>query len=62
MPSRFCLPDELGHEAWQRFGGLTPPALVPQPTHLVVDNDCAAAAVAPVVFMADGFVWEDRRS
>ena len=18
MPSRFCLPDELGHEAWQR--------------------------------------------
>jgi transglutaminase-like putative cysteine protease len=22
MPSRFCLPDELGHEAWQRFGGL----------------------------------------
>ena len=24
MPSRFCLPDELGHEAWQRFGGLTP--------------------------------------
>ena len=20
MPSRFCLPDELGHEAWQRFG------------------------------------------
>jgi transglutaminase-like putative cysteine protease len=24
MPSRFCLPDELGHEAWQRFGDLTP--------------------------------------
>ncbi len=24
MPSRFCLPDELGHEAWQRFGN-TPP-------------------------------------
>jgi len=24
LPSRFCLPDELGHEAWQRFGGLTP--------------------------------------
>ena len=24
MPSRFCLPDELGHEAWQRFGGLPP--------------------------------------
>ncbi len=24
MPSRFCLPDELGHEAWQRFGD-TPP-------------------------------------
>ena len=24
MPSRFCLPDELGHEALQRFGGLTP--------------------------------------
>src|SRR5665213_2928231 len=24
MPSRFCLPDELGHEAWQRFGGLDP--------------------------------------
>lgn len=22
MPSRFCLPDELGSEAWQRFGGL----------------------------------------
>jgi transglutaminase-like putative cysteine protease len=22
MPSRFCLPDELGHEAWQRFGQL----------------------------------------
>lgn len=20
MPSRFCQPDELGHEAWQRFG------------------------------------------
>jgi len=24
MPSRFCLPDELGHEAWQRFGALAP--------------------------------------
>jgi transglutaminase-like putative cysteine protease len=24
MPSRFCLPDELGHEAWQRFGEVTP--------------------------------------
>jgi transglutaminase-like putative cysteine protease len=24
MPSRVCLTDELGHEAWQRFGGLTP--------------------------------------
>jgi transglutaminase-like putative cysteine protease len=24
MPSRFCLPDELGQEAWQRFGGLAP--------------------------------------
>lgn len=24
MPSRFCLPDELGHEAWQRFGHLQP--------------------------------------
>lgn len=24
MPSRFCLPDELGHEAWQRFGLLAP--------------------------------------
>jgi transglutaminase-like putative cysteine protease len=24
MPSRFCLPDELGHEAWQRFGNLEP--------------------------------------
>jgi transglutaminase-like putative cysteine protease len=23
MPSRFCLPDELGNEAWSRFGGLT---------------------------------------
>jgi transglutaminase-like putative cysteine protease len=22
MPSRFCLPDELGHEAWERFGEL----------------------------------------
>ena len=22
LPSRFCLPDELGHEAWQRFGAL----------------------------------------
>ncbi len=24
MPSRFCLPDELGGEAWQRFGDLAP--------------------------------------
>src|ERR1022692_3145392 len=24
MPSRFCLPDELGNEAWQRFGELAP--------------------------------------
>jgi transglutaminase-like putative cysteine protease len=24
MPSRFCLPDELGHEAWQQFGHLSP--------------------------------------
>lgn len=24
MPSRFCLPDELGHEAWQRFGARAP--------------------------------------
>jgi transglutaminase-like putative cysteine protease len=24
MPSRFCLPDELGHEAWARFGALPP--------------------------------------
>jgi transglutaminase-like putative cysteine protease len=24
MPSRFCLPDELGHEAWQRFGQAPP--------------------------------------
>ncbi|MHB8243507.1 MAG: transglutaminase-like domain-containing protein [Solirubrobacteraceae bacterium] len=24
MPSRFCLPDELGHEAWQRFGMVAP--------------------------------------
>lgn len=24
MPSRFCLPDELGQEAWERFGGLAP--------------------------------------
>jgi transglutaminase-like putative cysteine protease len=24
MPSRFCLPDELGHEAWERFGSVTP--------------------------------------
>jgi transglutaminase-like putative cysteine protease len=24
MPSRFCLPDELGHEAWQRFGDISP--------------------------------------
>ena len=23
-PSRFCLPDELGHEAWQRFGDHAP--------------------------------------
>jgi transglutaminase-like putative cysteine protease len=23
MPSRFCLPDELGNDAWQRFGGVT---------------------------------------
>jgi transglutaminase-like putative cysteine protease len=22
MPSRFCLPDELGSEAWERFGGV----------------------------------------
>jgi transglutaminase-like putative cysteine protease len=22
MPSRFCLPDELGHEAWQLFGNV----------------------------------------
>jgi transglutaminase-like putative cysteine protease len=26
MPSRFCLPDELGAEAWQRFGDITPGA------------------------------------
>jgi hypothetical protein len=26
MPSRLCLPDELGHEAWRRFGGLAPGA------------------------------------
>ena len=24
MPSRFCLPDELGGEAWERFGDLAP--------------------------------------
>jgi transglutaminase-like putative cysteine protease len=24
MPSRFCLPDQLGSEAWNRFGTLTP--------------------------------------
>ncbi|QEC49320.1 transglutaminase family protein [Baekduia soli] len=24
MPSRFCLPDELGTEAWERFGDLAP--------------------------------------
>jgi transglutaminase-like putative cysteine protease len=24
MPSRFCLPDELGSEAWERFGGVDP--------------------------------------
>jgi transglutaminase-like putative cysteine protease len=24
MPSRYCLPDELGHEAWQRFGQVSP--------------------------------------
>ena len=24
MPSRFCLPDELGHDAWQRFGSMDP--------------------------------------
>ncbi|MFZ0386262.1 MAG: transglutaminase family protein [Solirubrobacteraceae bacterium] len=24
MPSRFCLPDQLGHDAWQRFGDLAP--------------------------------------
>lgn len=24
MPSRFCLPDELGNEAWERFGQLEP--------------------------------------
>jgi transglutaminase-like putative cysteine protease len=24
MPSRFCLPDELGQEAWDRFGQLEP--------------------------------------
>jgi transglutaminase-like putative cysteine protease len=24
MPSRFCLPDVLGHEAWQRFGDFAP--------------------------------------
>jgi len=24
MPSRFCLPDELGHQAWQLFGAVAP--------------------------------------
>jgi transglutaminase-like putative cysteine protease len=24
MPSRFVLPDELGHDAWQRFGSMAP--------------------------------------
>jgi transglutaminase-like putative cysteine protease len=24
MPSRFCLPDELGNDAWQLFGNLSP--------------------------------------
>jgi transglutaminase-like putative cysteine protease len=24
LPSRFCLPDELGSEAWERFGDLAP--------------------------------------
>jgi transglutaminase-like putative cysteine protease len=24
MPSRFCLPDELGHQAWQQFGESAP--------------------------------------
>jgi transglutaminase-like putative cysteine protease len=24
MPSRFCLPDELGHQAWQLFGDVAP--------------------------------------
>jgi transglutaminase-like putative cysteine protease len=24
LPSRFCLPDELGHVAWDLFGGLAP--------------------------------------
>jgi transglutaminase-like putative cysteine protease len=24
LPSRFCLPDELGNEAWERFGELAP--------------------------------------
>jgi transglutaminase-like putative cysteine protease len=24
MPSRFCLPDELGNDAWERFGELEP--------------------------------------
>ena len=24
LPSRFCLPDELGSEAWERFGNLAP--------------------------------------
>ena len=26
MPSRFCLPDELGSEAWERFGNTLPGA------------------------------------
>jgi len=24
LPSRYCLPDVLGNEAWSRFGGLAP--------------------------------------
>jgi len=24
LPSRYCLPDALGNEAWSRFGGLPP--------------------------------------
>ncbi len=24
LPSRYCLPDVLGNEAWSRFGRLTP--------------------------------------